>query len=175
MAAHYRRSRGVDIRVPNLGEVGGDPGVAVMTEPFFSRVVVPVADRDDAASTAATLRSYVAGYSRVIAVHVLETAGGPPDTASLEQREQRAVEVFSIVTEGFAYSGGVVESELRYGTDIASTVGDAAHDRSASGIVFTPRGGRRWRRLLTGDVTHTIVRSSGIPIVVLPDREERES
>ena len=85
------------------------------------------------------------------------------------------MEVFSIVTEGFAYSGGVVESELRYGTDIASTVGDAAHDRSASGIVFTPRGGRRWRRLLTGDVTHNILRSSGIPIVVLPDREERES
>ena len=59
-----------------------------MTEPLFSRVVVPVADRDDAAATAATLRSYVAGYSRVIAVHVLETAGGPPDNASLEQRER---------------------------------------------------------------------------------------
>ena len=151
------------------------PGVAVMTEPFFSRVVVPVADRDDAASTAATLRSYIAGDSRVIAVHVLEKAGGPPDNASLEQRERRAVEVFSTVTEGFADSGVVVESELRYGTDIASTIVDAAHVRSASGIVFTPRGGRRWRTLLTGDITHDIVRSSGIPIVVLPDREERES
>lgn len=166
---------GVDIGGPISGRSVVIPGVAVMTEPLFSRVVVPVADRDDAASTAATLRSYVAGDSRVIAVHVLEKAGGPPDNASLEQREQRAVEVFSIVTEGFADSGVVLESELRYGTDIASTVVDAADDRSARGIVFTPRGGRRWRKLLTGDVTHNIVRSSGIPIVVLPDREERES
>jgi len=146
-----------------------------MTEPYFRRVVVPVADRDDAAATAATLRSYVPGESRVIAVHVLERAGGPPDEASLEQREQRAVEVFSIVTEGFADSGVVVESELRYGTDIASSIVDVAHVRSASGIVFTPRGGRRWRKLLTGDVTHDIVRRSDVPIVVLPDREERES
>jgi nucleotide-binding universal stress UspA family protein len=148
--------------------------VAVLTEPFFSRVVVPVADRDDAAATVATLRSYVAGDSRVIAVHVLEKAGGPPDKASLEQCEQRAVEVFSIVTEGFADSGVVVESELRYGTDIASSIVDVAHDRSASGIVFTPRGGRRWRTLLTGDA-HNLVRRSDVPIVFLPDREERES
>ena len=149
--------------------------MAVLTEPFFSRVVVPVADRDDAAATAATLRSYVAGDSRVIAVHVLEKAGGPPDNASLERREQRAVEVFSMVTEGFADSGVIVEPELRYGTDIASSIVDAAHERSASGIVFTPRGGRRWRELLTGDVAHDIVRRSDVPIVVLPDREERES
>jgi nucleotide-binding universal stress UspA family protein len=149
--------------------------VAVLTEPFFSRVVVPVADRDDAAATAATLRSYLAGDSRVIAVHVLEKAGGPRDKAALEQREQRAVEVFSMVTEGFADSGVVVESELRYGTDIALSIVDAAHDRSASGIVFTPRGGRRWRTLLPGDVTHNLVRRSDVPIVFLPDREERES
>jgi nucleotide-binding universal stress UspA family protein len=147
--------------------------VAVLTEPFFSRVVVPVADRDDAAATAATLRSYLAGDSRVIAFNVLEKAGGPPDKTYLVQREQRAVEVFSMVTEGFADSGVVVESELRYGTDIASSIVDAAHDRSASGIVFTPRGGRRWRTLLTGDVTHNLVRRSDVPIVFLPDREER--
>ena len=79
-----------------------------MTEPLFSRVVVPVANRDDAAATAATLRSYVAMDSTVIAVHVIEKAGGAPDKASVEQREQRAAEIFSIITEEFDDSGVVL-------------------------------------------------------------------
>jgi nucleotide-binding universal stress UspA family protein len=145
-----------------------------MTEPLFSRVIVPVANRDDAAATATTLRSYVAMDATVIAVHVIEKAGGAPDKASVEQREQRAAEIFSIITEGFDDSGVVLETDLRYGTDIASSIVEATHDRSASAIVFTPRGGSRWRKLLTGDVTHNLVRSSDIPILVLPDREESE-
>ena len=147
-------------------------GLAEMTEPLFSRVVVPVANRDDATATATTLRSYVAMDATVIAVHVIEKVGGAPDNASVEQREQRAAEIFSIITEEFDGSGVVPETDLRYGTDIASSIIGAAHDRSASAIVFTPRGGSRWRKLVTGDVTHNLVRSSDVPILVLPEREE---
>ena len=149
-------------------------GLAEMTEPLFSRVVVPVTDRDDAAATATTLRSYIAMDAIMIAVHVIKKAGGEPDKASVEQREQRAAEIFSIITGKFDDSGVVLETDLRYGTDIASSIVGAAHDRSANVIVFTPRGGSRWRKLLTGDVTHNLVRSSDIPILVLPDREESE-
>ena len=149
-------------------------GVAEMTEPFLSRVVVPVANRDDAAVTATTLRSYVAMDATVIAVHVIEKAGGAPDKASVEQREQRAAEIFSISTEGFDDSGVVLETDLRYGTDIASSIVGAAHDRSASAIAFTPRGGSRWRKLVTGDVTHNLVRSSDIPILIVSEHDESE-
>jgi len=93
-----------------------------MTEPFFQRVVVPVANRDDATATTTTLRPYIAGSdSTVIAVHVVEKAGGAPDKASVEQREQRAEEIFEIVAEEFDGSGIVLETDLRYGTDIAYT------------------------------------------------------
>jgi len=149
-------------------------GVAEMTEPLLGRVAVPVANRDDAAATATALRSYPAMDATVIAVHVIEKAGGAPDKASVEQREQRAAETFSIITEEFGDSGVVLETNLRSGTDIASSIVGAAHDRSASAVVFTPRGGSRWRKLVTGDVTHTLVRSSDVPIPVLPDREESE-
>jgi len=50
----------------------------------------------------------------------------------------------------------------------------AAYDRCASATLCTPRGGSRWRKLLTSDMTHSLVRSSDIPILVLPDREETE-
>ena len=102
-----------------------------------------------------------------------EKAGGAPDKPSVEQREQRAAEIFSITTEGFDDSGMVLETDLRYRTDIASSTASAAHDRRAGAIAFTPRGGSRWRKLVTGDVTHNLVRSSGIPVP--PDREESEA
>ena len=146
-----------------------------MTEPFFDRVVVPVANRDDAAATATTLQSHFGMDATVITVHVIEKAGGAPDKASVEQREQRAAEIFSIITEAFDDSGVVIETDLRYGTDIASSIVGTAHDRGASAIVFTPRGGSRWRKLLTGDVTHNLVLSSDVPILVLPDCGESQA
>jgi nucleotide-binding universal stress UspA family protein len=147
-----------------------------MTESFFHQVVVPVANRDDAAATTAALRPYIGGVdSTVVAVHVIEKAGGAPDKASVEQCEQRAEEVFRIVTEEFDDSGIVLETDLRFGTDIASSIVGAAHDSNASAIVFTPRRGSRWRKLLTGDVTHNLVQSSDIPILVLSDREVGEA
>ena len=98
------------------------PEAIRMTEPFFQRVVVSVANRDDATATTTTLRPYVEGSDpTVTAVHVVEKAGGAPDKASVEQREQRAEEIFEIVAEEFDGSGIVLETDLRYGTDIAYT------------------------------------------------------
>jgi nucleotide-binding universal stress UspA family protein len=139
---------------------------------LFERVVVPVANREDAAATAAALAPYVedAGGT-VVAVHVVEKAGGAPDKASVEQREQRAEDVFAIVEEGLADTGVPLEFTVLYGTDVAKTIIDGAHDADATSIVFTPRGGSRWAKLLTGDVTHHLVAESDLPVLVLPDEE----
>jgi nucleotide-binding universal stress UspA family protein len=147
-------------------------GVAEMSGSFFQRVLVPVANEDDGKATAAALRPYVAGADcTVIAVHVIEKAGGAPDKASVEQRKLFARDIFDVVTDALADTDIALETELLYGTDIASTLIDAAHELDASAIVFTPRGGSRWRKLLTGDVTHNLVNDSDIPILALPDRE----
>ncbi|WP_128906676.1 universal stress protein [Halorubrum amylolyticum] len=147
-----------------------------MTKPIFHRVVVPVANRDDAASTATALAPYVENTDcSVISVHVIEKTGGAPNKAPVAKLEQRAKDIFAIITEDFDTTGIPIETDLRYGTDIASSILDAAHDGNASAIVFTPRGGSRWRKLLTGDVTHNLVTNSGVPILVLPDREEQKA
>jgi len=146
-----------------------------MSETFFERVVVPVANDEDAAATTAALRPHVADSdSTVIAVHVIEKAGGAPDKASVEQREQQATEIFATVTDGFDGVNATLETDLRFHTDIAASIIEAAHEWNASAILFTPRGGSRWRKLLTGDVTHNLVANSDIPILVLPDREVSE-
>jgi nucleotide-binding universal stress UspA family protein len=145
-------------------------GAPKMTESFFQQVVVLVANRDNAAATTAALLPYVAGTgSSVIAVHIIGRAEKPPDKAPVGQHKQRAEGIFSIVAKGFEGTEIVLETDLRYETDIVASIISAAHDNNASTIVFTPRRGSRWRKLLTGDVTHNPLQSSDIPILVLPD------
>jgi nucleotide-binding universal stress UspA family protein len=140
---------------------------------MFQRVVVPVANQEDAANTTAALAPYVGAIGgTVIAVHVIEKAGGALDKASVEQREQDAEDMFAVVTDGLADTGVTLETDIYYGTDVAATILEAAHDADATAIVFTPRGGSRWQRLLTGDVTHELVTSSDVPVLVLPDRDD---
>jgi len=150
--------------------------VADVTPPLFSRVVAPVANTDDASATAAALRPHVTDAgATVVALHVIEKASGALDKASVEQREREAEALFETVAGGFADLGVDLETELQYGTDVAATIVDAAMALDASAIVFTPRGGSRWEKLLSGDVTYGLLEESSVPIVVLPDRAVDDS
>lgn len=146
-----------------------------MSESFFRRVVVPVANREDATASAVALAPYVeAADATVFAVHVIEKAGGAPDKASVEQRECHAKEIFADFIQNFADVEANLETRILYGTNIAETIVEAAHDFDAIAIVFTPRGGGRWVKLLTGDVTIGLVTDSDVPVIVLPDHEVAE-
>jgi nucleotide-binding universal stress UspA family protein len=136
-----------------------------MTE-IFDRVLLPVASPEDGRTTARAFGSYGANADRVVAVHVIEKAGGAPDKASVEQREQEAEKIFAIVREEL---GDDVETEIAYGTDVAGTIFDVAAEIDATAIVFTPRGGSRWVQLLTGDVALDLISETDRPVVVLPD------
>ncbi|MFC6733378.1 MULTISPECIES: universal stress protein [unclassified Haladaptatus] len=138
-----------------------------MGKSIFECVVVPVADEDDARTTCLALAPYLDAESRVVALHVIEKAGGAPDKASVEQRQEGATKIFDVVQDTLA--DATVETDLRYGTDIADTIFAAAADVDASSIAFSPRGGSRWVRLLTGDVALSLVTETDRPVVVLPD------
>lgn len=145
-----------------------------MSSALFQRIIVPVANEDDAEATTAALTPYVESTtSTVIAVHVIEKAGGAPDKASVEQCELFADEAFERVADGL--EDVELQTEYLYGTDVAATIIDAAHDLDASAIVFTPGGSSQWLKLLTGDVTAGLVNKSDIPIIVLPDHQDGEN
>ncbi|WP_256545378.1 universal stress protein [Halobellus inordinatus] len=142
-------------------------------DPLFARPLVPVSNDADAARTAAAVFPYLAAVDgRATVVHVIEKAGGAPDKAPLEQREELAEELFADVREAAADAGVDVETELLYGTDVAETILDAARETDATAIVFAHRGGRAWWNLFSGDVRETLTTESDVPVVVFPEGVE---
>lgn len=150
------------------------PGVSDVPATLFESVLVPVASPADAEATMRAATPYLTEVSGDVTVlHVIKKAGGAPDKASVEQREARAREMFDAAHEVVSDTAVEVETEIRYGTDIAETIIEAAHDLGGSSIVFTPRGGSRWMRLLTGDVALSLVSESDLPVITLPDNTGR--
>ncbi len=137
---------------------------------LFEHIVLPVASVEDAQATVRAVEPYLQEHSQIVAVHVVEKAGGAPDKASVEQRREYAGDIFDAVRAVL----GDVETDLRFDTDVRDAIFAAAEDHDATAIVFTPRGGSRWLRLLTGDVALDVVTKTDRPVVVLPDREPDE-
>lgn len=139
-----------------------------MSEPLLERIVVPVASPEDAEATCEAIEPHLADDGRAIVVHVIEKAGGGIDKTSVEQREQRAEEIFGIVTDRLEETGVDIETRSLYGTDVVRTILDAATEVDASAIVVTPRTASRWLQLLTGDVTRSLVQNTDRPLLVVP-------
>ncbi|MDY7082648.1 MAG: universal stress protein [Halobacteria archaeon] len=144
-----------------------------MPESLFEDIVVPVASKEDAAETAMELTPYVGNTDSVTAVYVVEKAGGAPDKASVEQKEEYAEEIFGVFEREFADAGveSLVETQTLYGTDVAKAIFDYALESGASAVVFVPRSSGSLIRLLTGDVAHSLITENDIPVVVLPSDE----
>jgi nucleotide-binding universal stress UspA family protein len=145
-------------------------------EPLFARPLLPVANEEDADRTARLAFPHVAAAGgRAIVTHVIEKAGGAPDKAPLEQREEMAEAIFERVRSSAEDAGVDVETELHYGTDVADTILDAADAVDATAIVFTPRGGKAWWDIFSGDTRDALTTESEIPVVVFPTRERAAS
>lgn len=144
-----------------------------MTE-LLARPLVPVADDEDARVSARALLPYLEGPTTVLVAHVIEKAGGAPDKASVEQREQAATEAFDAFVSVLedADASVTVETAMRYDTDIVAGVFAAATDADASAVAFVPHEGGRLLSLLTGDRTRRLATEGALPVVSLPTGEE---
>ena len=139
-----------------------------MTLSFDGPILVPVADPEDGARTAAALVPYLADSSRVIVVNVVEKAGGAPDKASTEQREEYAEQIFERARGALEATDAAVETDVLYGTDVVDRIFAEAGDRDVDAVVFTAREGNRLAELLTGDVARRLVKEASVPVVALP-------
>jgi len=137
---------------------------------LLETIVVPIASEDDADETCQAILQAIDDDERptIHVVHVIEKAGGAPDKAGVEQREEHAARIFDRVDARLADEPVSLETELLYGTDVAATILDAARELDATAIVFTPRSANRWLKLLSGDVERKLLSQADRPLVVLP-------
>jgi len=102
---------------------------------LLGHVLLPVANEDDAAATAAALEPY--DPERVTALHVVEKGEGVPDKTPVEQSKEVAAASFSAVEAVFPDAG----AEIGYSRDIVESIIDTATDVDATAIAYRPREG----------------------------------
>ena len=140
-----------------------------MTGHLLRRVSVPIAHEKDASVTARALEEFLGGAGVTLHfIHVIEKAGGAPDKAPLEARQQQAKAIFEIVETHFAETDVEVRTELRYGTSVSDEIIAGAIEFDTTAIVFVPRDGSRIAKLLSGNLTQRLVSNDRIPVLVLP-------
>ncbi len=134
-------------------------------------VVVPVASPEDATTTAEALVPHLGDVDRVVFVHVVEKAGGAPDKASVEQREEYADGIFEAGREVLDEADADIETDDRvvFGTSIAGAVFDLCDEIDASSVALVPRKSNRLLDLLVGGRMDAFVQDNNVPVVVLPD------
>lgn len=139
---------------------------------LFQRVVVPVANEEDARATGRSLATHLEPGGQVTVVHVVPDMPGTPDPAPTAALLEEAENLFDAFEEGLGGAGGEVHREALHEPHVAEAILETVEGFDATAVAFTPRGGSRWVRLLAGDVTTPLIEGSRVPIVIFPDPEE---
>ncbi|NGM69404.1 universal stress protein [Natronolimnobius sp. AArcel1] len=140
-----------------------------MPASLLHRVIVPVANEDDARATCGAICSHFDDDATTLyVVHIIEKGSGAPDKAPLEARQEQAQQIFAIAEDTFEETEYDLVTDLRYATNITDEIIAAVEERDATAITFIPRPSGTFTRLLTGNKTKKLVSTNSVPVIVLP-------
>lgn len=129
---------------------------------LLGHVLVPVANEEDALTTAKGLEPYQP--DKVTALHVVEKGGGVPDKTPVEQSKELAEESYAAVRTVFPDAA----DHTAYARDVIGAIFDAADEVDATAIAYRSRGGNRLMQFLSGDASLKLVTKADLPVIALP-------
>lgn len=139
-----------------------------METDLFERILVPIADPDDAEETARALRPHLDPNTTLIVTHV--TRGETTETSIKTGRDQFAgatYETFSAILYRDDLQFEWVTLEAR---EVAEALVDAIEMTGATLVAFTPRDIDAWSRTIAGDPGGQLIREADVPVMVFPNR-----
>lgn len=136
-----------------------------MTQPIFNRLLLPVANKENAEATCEAVQPYVeAGANEVVVLHVAKTDEDEFDDASRAQ----AKETFDRFRDALSTNTVTVETELRSGSNVTAEIATVVEELDVTAIGVLPRSQNALVRLLSKETTTTLIASTNVPIIVLP-------
>ena len=150
-----------------------------MTATITDRLLVPLANQDDATATCHALRRYFNTESKgtkptVTVLHIIEKSGGGIDKAPMDTRKAQAEKIFAIAESILEPNSFTIETEMRFATDIVEAILDVGDESESTAIAFLPRKGGRIARFLSGNLTNKLVAESPIPVLLFPQKDSLE-
>ena len=140
-----------------------------MESDLFERILVPIADPEDAEATARALRPHLEPNTTLIVTHVVQGEAG--ETSVKKGRDQFAgatYETFSDILYRRDLQFEWVTLEAR---EVAEAIIDAVAMTEATLVAFTPRDIDTWSRTISGDPGGQIIRESDVPVMVFPNQK----
>ena len=141
-----------------------------MDDALFERILLPLADPDDAERTARAVRPFLDSETTLVITHVTEgEAAGTTITMGRDHFAEATYETFISVL-------GRQDLRLEWvtleGREVAEAIIDAIGTVEATLVAFTPRDLDTWSRILTGDPGSRLIREADIPVMIFPSRTE---
>jgi len=141
-----------------------------MDEALFERILLPLADPDDAERTARAVRPYVDEENTLIMTHILQ--GEAAGTTISTGKDQFAEEIYETFISVLGRQDLGIEWVTLEGRDVSEAITDVVGTVEATLVVFTPRDLDVWSRTLAGDPGGRLVRETDVPVMVFPSRTD---
>ncbi len=134
---------------------------------FFTKVLLPMADPDDARETCELALPLIRSKNAETVALFIVLIKKP----TIAQQEIIAKETLPIIGEEFRKHGVPITTKTDYSKDLVKAMIEEGQKEKADTIIIRPRIASHLTKFFAGNVLEKLVEKSQIPLVILPHKK----